>query len=88
MSNMNQSCWAIKNSRTFWLRACSLGDISCSGCEMMPGRNMTARLVAVMRFFSHFLANTDRRSRTYKRRYWFGRGMRRMRDLYVAMTCS
>ena len=26
-------------------------------------------LVAVMRFLSHFLAKTDRRSRTYKRRY-------------------
>ena len=45
MSSMNQSCWAIKNSRTLWLSACSLGNISCWGCEMRPGRNMTARSI-------------------------------------------
>ena len=45
MSSMNQSCWAIKNSRTLWLSACSLGDISCWGCEMRPGRNITARSI-------------------------------------------
>jgi len=28
ISSMNQSCWAIRNSSTFWLRSCSRGDIS------------------------------------------------------------
>lgn len=45
MSSMNQSCWAIRNSRTFWLRSCSRGDISWSGCDIKPGRNITARSV-------------------------------------------
>jgi hypothetical protein len=110
---MNESCWKIRNSRTFWLSSCSLqlGNISCLGCEMKLGRNMSARSiygqfiydvelnlglimkktylpVAIMRFLSHFLANTLRRCRTYKNKYWFARDMRRMRDLYVAMTCS
>lgn len=43
MSNMNQSCCAIRNSRTRWLRSCSRGDCSCDGCEIRPGRNITAR---------------------------------------------
>ena len=45
-------------------------------------------LVAVMRFLSHLLANTERRCKTYKSKCWFAQDMRRMRDLYVAMTCS
>jgi hypothetical protein len=45
MSSMNQSCCAIKNSSTFWLRSCSPGDISWSGCDISPGRNITAKSV-------------------------------------------
>lgn len=47
MSSMNQSCCAIRNSSTRWLRSCSAGDISCAGCEIRPGRNITARSVRV-----------------------------------------
>lgn len=43
ISNMNQSCCAIRNSRTFWLSWCSCGSISWFGCEMSPGRKITAR---------------------------------------------
>lgn len=43
ISIMNQSCCAIKNSRTFWLKSCSFGDISWSGCDISPGRKITAR---------------------------------------------
>lgn len=45
-------------------------------------------LFAVMRFLSDFLAKTDNRSSTYRRRYWFGRGNERISRLYRAITSS
>ena len=40
---MNQSWCAIRNSRTSWLSWCSDGESSWSGCDINPGRNITAR---------------------------------------------
>lgn len=43
MSSKNQSCCAMRNSRTRWLSACSPGDISWLGWDIRPGRKITAR---------------------------------------------
>ena len=43
MSKMKSSWCAMRNSRTFWLSRCSFGESSCEGCEIMPGRKITAR---------------------------------------------
>ena len=45
-------------------------------------------LFAVMRFLSHLRAKTDRRSSTYRSRYWFARGIEEIKRLYVAITSS
>ena len=45
-------------------------------------------LDAVMRFLSDFRANTDKRSSTYRRRYWFARGICDINFLYVTTTSS
>jgi len=45
-------------------------------------------LVAFIKFLSALRAKTDNRSRTYKRRYWLGRGIDWTSFLYVAMTSS
>ena len=45
-----------------------------------------ARFVVVIRLISDLRAKTDKRSSTYKSRYWFTAGMERMRVLYAAMA--
>ena len=80
ISNLNQSWFSIKNSRTLWLNACFWGDISCWGWEIRPGRSMTARsredewsidgrrggghTWSSHKVLSFFQVNTDNRSRT------------------------
>ena len=43
VSSMNQSWCAMRNSSTSWLSRCSLGESSCVGCDINPGRKITAR---------------------------------------------
>jgi hypothetical protein len=45
VSSMNQSWCAMRNSSTSWLSRCSLGESSCVGCDINPGRKITARSV-------------------------------------------
>ena len=43
VSSMNQSWCAMRNSSTSWLSWCSVGESSWSGCDISPGRKITAR---------------------------------------------
>jgi hypothetical protein len=45
-------------------------------------------LAGVIKFLSLFRAKTERRSRRYRSKYWFGRGNDRISRLYVAITSS
>lgn len=45
VSSMNQSWCAMRNSSTSWLSRCSVGESSCDGCDISPGRKITARSV-------------------------------------------
>jgi hypothetical protein len=45
VSSMNQSWCAMRNSSTSWLSRCSAGESSCVGCDINPGRKITARSV-------------------------------------------
>ena len=45
VSSMNQSWCAMRNSSTSWLSRCSVGESSCEGCDISPGRKITARSV-------------------------------------------
>ena len=45
VSSMNQSWCAMRNSSTSWLSRCSVGESSCVGCDINPGRKITARSV-------------------------------------------
>jgi hypothetical protein len=49
VSSMNQSWCAIRNSSTSWLSRCSVGESSCVGCDINPGRKITARSVRQFR---------------------------------------
>jgi hypothetical protein len=50
--------------------------------------NKVISLVAVIKFLSDFRAKTDRRSNTYRSRYWLARGMDAISRLYVATISS
>jgi hypothetical protein len=54
----------------------------------LPKQQRFHLLEAVIRFLSDFRAKTDNRSRTYRRRYWFERGMVVINFLYVVTTSS
>lgn len=45
MFSMNQSWCAIRNSKTSWLSLCWSGESSWSGCDIMPGRKITAKSI-------------------------------------------
>jgi hypothetical protein len=76
-----------------WVGYQSWAEYHCQIYYPVPVRILCTKrwshsLDAVMRFLSDFRANTDKRSRTYKRRYWFARGMLVISFLYVETTSS